>query len=83
MPVIKLVKVAIKLMPDAKLVFFCRARKFPLTMEAQVKIELAKLRAQKINATVDPGGVVNASPVSWQGKKTDLLVFVQTSKFMK
>ena len=68
LPAIKGVKATIKLKPDAKRVF-CRARKVPLAMEDQVKIELAKLRAQGIIAPVDPGGVMNASPVVWQRKK--------------
>ena len=38
-------------------------------MEDQVKIELAKLQVQGIIAPVDPGGVMNASPVVWQRKK--------------
>ena len=35
-------------------------------MEDQVKIELAKIQAKGIIAPVDPGGVMNASPVVWQ-----------------
>ena len=38
-------------------------------MEAQVKIELAKLQAQGFIGPVDPGGVMIASPVVWQRKK--------------
>ena len=38
-------------------------------MEAQVKIEFAKLQAQRIIAPVDPRGVMNASQVVWQRKK--------------
>ena len=38
-------------------------------MEDQVKIHLAKLQAQGFIAPVDPGGVMNASPVVWQRKK--------------
>ena len=69
LPAIKGVKATIKLKPDAKPVF-CRARKVPLAMEDdQVKIELAKLQTQGIIAPVDPGGVMNASPVVWQRKK--------------
>ena len=68
LPAIKGVKATIKLKPDAKPVF-CRARKVPLAMEDQVKSELAKLQAQGIIAPVDPGGVMNASPVAWQRKK--------------
>ena len=62
LPAIKGVKATTKLKPDAKPVF-CRARKVPPAMEDQVKIELAKLQAQGIIAPVDPGGVMNASPV--------------------
>ena len=68
MPAIKGVEATIKLKPDAKPVFG-RARKVPLAMEDQVKIELSKLQAQVNIATVDPGGVLNASPVVWQRKK--------------
>ena len=68
LPAIKGVKATINLKPDAKPVF-CRARKVPLAMEDQVKIELAKLQAQGIIAPVDPGGVMNASPDVWQRKK--------------
>ena len=62
---IKGVNATIKLKPDAKPVF-CRARKVPLAMKDQFKIELAKLQAQGIITSVDPGGVMNASPVVWQ-----------------
>ena len=68
LPAIKGFKATIKLKPDAKPVF-CRARKSPLAMEDQVKIELAELQAQEIIAPVDPAGVMNASPVVWQRKK--------------
>ena len=65
---LKGVKATISLKADAKPVF-CRARKVPLAMKAQVKIELAKLQAQGIIAPVDPGGVMNAWPVVWQRMK--------------
>ena len=68
MPAIEGVKDTIKLKPNAKPVF-CRARKVPLAMEDQVRIELAKFQAQGIIAPVDPGGAMNASPVAWQRKK--------------
>ena len=48
---------------------FCRARKAPRALQAQVKKELAKLEAEGIIAPVEPGGVKNASPVVWQRKK--------------
>ena len=76
LPAIKGVKATIKLKPDAKPVF-CRARKVPLALEDQVKIELANRQAQGIQE------------VSWmpgqscgKGRMTDLFGFVQTSKFM-
>ena len=62
LPAIEEVKATIKVKPDAKLVL-CRARKVPLAMEDQVEIELAKLQAKGFIAPVDPGGVMNASPV--------------------
>ena len=65
LPALEGVKATIKLKPDAKPVF-CRARKVPLAMEDQVKIELTKLQGQGIIASVDPGGVMNASTVVWQ-----------------
>ena len=68
MPAINGIEATIKLKPDAKPVF-CRARKVPLAMEDQVKIELAKVQAQETVAPVDPEGVINASPVVWQRKK--------------
>ena len=68
LPAISGNKATIKLKPDTK-PDFLRARKVPLAMEDQVKIELAKLQAQGIIAPVDPGGVMNASPVVWQRKK--------------
>ena len=45
-------------------------------------IESEKLQAQDIIAPVDPGVVMNASPVVWHRKKTDLLGFVPTSNVM-
>ena len=38
-------------------------------MEEQVKIEQAKFQSQRKIVPVDPGGVMKALPVVWQGKK--------------
>ena len=63
-----------KLKPDATYMF-CRARKVSLASQGQVKTESATLESQGIKKPVEPGGVICASSVIWQRKRTGLFDF--------
>ena len=67
LPSVKDQLATIELEPDAK-PMCCRVRDVPLAFQEQVKKEMAKLEAHGIIETVEPGGVMNASPVVWQRK---------------
>ena len=48
---------------------FCKTRKLPLAIQDNVTEKLEQMARQDIFEPVQPGGVINASPVVWQRNK--------------
>ena len=59
----------VKLIPGSQPVF-CKTRKILLPLQDKVTEKLEQMVRQGILELVQPGGVINASPVVWQRKKS-------------
>ena len=73
-------KAHVKLRPGSQPMLY-KARKIPLPLPDMVKEKLETMVRQGILEPVQPGGVINASPVVWQRKKMELWDSAWTWKF--